>query len=170
MEGDEDRLAPRVHGDDRLQQRVDHEIGAKIRHAVEGRPVGLDPVQHALDDLRDAVLELLDAPRRERRHQQAADAGMLLAVHLRHELRVHDLVERLPARPARHFRREGLGIGEHLVHIGVAADDHLRRPVAQHIERRPPRPFGHVPVRVGFEVGAAEIDVDDVASVEIICQ
>ena len=92
---------------------------------------------------------------------------MLLAVHLRHELRIHDLVELLPARPARHLRGEGLRIGEHLVHVGVAADHDLRLALAQHVERRPPRPFGHVPVRVGLELGAAEIDVDDVAGVQV---
>ena len=92
---------------------------------------------------------------------------MLLAIHLRDELRVHDLVELLPARAARHLRRERLRIGEDLVHVGVAADDHLRLAVAQHVERRPPRPFRHVPVRVRLELGAAEVDVDDVALVQV---
>ena len=91
---------------------------------------------------------------------------MLRAVHLRDELRVHDLVELLPARTARHLGGEGLGVGEHLVHVGVAADHDLRRALAEHVERRPPRPFGHVAVGVGLEFGAAEIDVDDVAAVE----
>jgi hypothetical protein len=82
---------------------------------------------------------------------------MLLAVHLRHELRVHNLVELLPARATRHLRRERLRIGENLVHVGIATDHHLRLAVAQHVERRPPRPFGHVPVRVRLELGAAKI-------------
>ena len=112
------------------------------------------------------VLKLLDPPRRERRHQQAADAGMLLAVHLRHELREHDLVELLPARTARHLGPEGLGVGKHPMHVGVAADHHLRRALAEHIERASPRPFGHVAVCVRLELGAAEIDVDDVAAIE----
>ena len=112
------------------------------------------------------VLKLLDPPRRERRHQQAANAGVLRAVHLGDELRVHELVELLPARAPRHLRGERLGVGEHLVDVGVAADDHLRRALAEHIERRPLRPLGHVAMGVGLELGAAEIDVDDVAAVE----
>jgi hypothetical protein len=44
------------------------------------------------------------------------------------------------------------------MHVGVAADHHLRRALAEHIERPPPRPFGHVAVRVRFELGTAEID------------
>ena len=92
---------------------------------------------------------------------------MLLAVHLRHELCVHDLVELLPAQAARHLRGERLRIGEDLVHVGVTADHHLRLAVAQHIERRPPRTFGHIPMRVRFELGAAKINVDDVARVQI---
>ncbi len=59
------------------------------------------------------------------------------------------------------------GIGEHLVHVGIAADHHLRLALAEHIERRPPRPFGHVAVRVRLELGAAEIDVDDVVGVQV---
>ncbi len=125
-----------------------------------------DLVEHAVDDPGDALLKLLDPPRRERRHQQAANAGVLLAVHLGDELRVHDLVELLPARPARHLGGEGLGVGEHAMHVGVAADHHLGLALAEHIERRTPRPFGHVTVRIGLELGAAEIDVDDVAAVE----
>ena len=54
---------------------------------------------------------------------------MLRAVHLGDELRVHDLVELLPARAARHLRREGLGVGEHPVHVGIAADHHLGGPL-----------------------------------------
>jgi hypothetical protein len=120
-----------------------------------------------LDDPSDALLELLDPLRRERRHQQAADAGMLVTVHLRHELRVHDLVELLPTRATRHLRREGLRIRENLVDVSVTADHHLRLAVSQHVERRPPRPFGHVPVGVRLELGAAKINVDDVALVQV---
>jgi len=89
------------------------------------------------------------------------------AVHLRHELRVHDLVELLPARATRHLRRECLRIGKNLVHVGVPADDHLRLAVAQHVERRPLRLLGHMPVCVRFELDAAKINVDDVALVQI---
>ncbi len=91
---------------------------------------------------------------------------MLLAVHLRDELREHDFVELLPAGAARHLRPEGLRVGEHAMYVGVAADHHLRRPLAEHVKRAPPRPFGHVPVRAGLEFGAAEIDVDDVAAIQ----
>ena len=166
MERDEDRLAALVHIHHGGQQGVDDEMRAVILHAVERGAVCLDAVEHAVDDAGDALLELLDPPGRECRHQQAADAGMLLAVHLRDELRVHDLVELLPAGAARHLRGERLGVGKHLVHVGVAADHHLRLALAQHVEWRPSRPFGHVPVRVRLELGAAEIDVDDVAAVQ----
>ena len=50
MKRDEDRLAPLVHVDHRIEQRVDDEMRAVIRHAVERGAVGLDPVQHAVDD------------------------------------------------------------------------------------------------------------------------
>jgi len=39
MERDEDRLAPLVHVDHRIEQRIDHEVRAVIRHAVEVRPL-----------------------------------------------------------------------------------------------------------------------------------
>ena len=168
VERDEDRLAPRVHLDHGLEQRIDHEMRAEVLHAVELGAVRLDAVEHAVDDRGDALLQLLDPPRRERRHQQAADAGMLLAVHLGDELRVHELVELLPAGTARHLRGEGLGVGEHAVHVGVAADHHLRRALAaahRTAAAAPIRPCGDV--RVGLELGAAKIDVDDVALVQI---
>jgi hypothetical protein len=166
VERHEDRLAPFVHVHHCIKQRIDDEMCTVIPHAIERRPVGLDPVQHAVDDRGDALLKLFDPSRRERRNQQAADAGMLLAVHLRNELRVHDLVELLPARATRHRRRERLGIGEDLVHVGVSADDYMRRAVAQHIKRRPPRPFRHVPVCIRFKRSATKINVDDVALVQ----
>ena len=91
---------------------------------------------------------------------------MLRAVHLRDELRVHDLVELLPARATRHRGRERPGVGENLVYVGVSADDDLRVAVAQYVKRRPPRPFGHMPMRVRFELGAAKINVDDIAPIQ----
>ena len=69
-----------------------------------------------------------------------------------------EIVELLPARTAR-LRCERLR--ENLVDVGVSADHHLRLAVAQHLERRPPRPFGHVHVRVRLELGAAKVNVDD---------
>jgi hypothetical protein len=167
VERGEDPLTPCVHVHHRLEQRIDDEMPAVVQHAIEHGAVGLDPVQHAVYDPGDALLELFDPSRRERRHQQAADAGMLLAVHLRHELRVHDLVELLPARTARHLRCERLRIRENLVDVGVTADHHLRLAIAQHVERRPPRPIGHMHVRVRLELGAPKINVDDVALVQI---
>ena len=68
---------------------------------------------------------------------------------------------------ARHLGGEGLGVGEHLVHVGVAADHHLRRALAENVERLAARPVGHEAVGIGLELGAAEIDVDDVAAVQI---
>jgi hypothetical protein len=67
---------------------------------------------------------------------------------------------------ARHFRLEGLGLRKHAMHVGVAADHHLWRALAEHIERAPSRPIGHVAVRVRLELGAAEIHVDDVAAIQ----
>ena len=90
---------------------------------------------------------------------------MLLAIHLRDELGEHDLVELLPAGAARHLRLEALGIRKHAMHVGVTAHNHLRRAIAKHIERASSRPFGHVAVRVRFELGTAKIDVDDVAAI-----
>ena len=136
--------------------------------ASNSGPFFFDFVEHAIDHRRDALLKLLDPPRRERRHQQAANAGVLLAVHLRDELRVHEFVELLPARALGHFGVEGLGVGEHLVHVGIAADHDLRRALAEHVERRAAPPLGHVPVGVGLELVTAEIDVDDVAAVELV--
>ena len=37
------------------------------------------------------------------------------------------------------------------MHIGVAADHDLGRALAEHVERRPPSPLGHVAVSVGLE-------------------
>ena len=90
---------------------------------------------------------------------------MLLAVHLRDELGEHDLVELLPTGAARHLGLEGLGVRKHAMHVGVAADHHLRRAIAKHVERGSSRPFGHVAMRVRLELGAAEIDIDDVAAI-----
>ena len=91
---------------------------------------------------------------------------MLRVVHLRDELREHDLVKLLPTGAARHLGFEDLGLGKHAMHVGVAADHHLRRALAEHIEWAPSRPFGHVAMRVRLELGAAEIDVDDVVAVQ----
>ena len=87
--------------------------------------------------------DLRHAARRECRHQQPAQPGVLLAVHLGDELEAHELVVLLVARPLRHLRGEPFGVGEHLVDVGVAPDDDLRRAVAEHIERRLPRPARH---------------------------
>jgi hypothetical protein len=110
VEGDENGLAPIVHSHHCLEQRIDDEMRGVIPHAIESRSLGLDPVQHAIDDPCDAPLELFDPPRRECRHQQTAYARVLLAVHLRDELCVHDLIELLPARASRHLRRKRLRV------------------------------------------------------------
>ena len=54
---------------------------------------------------------------------------MLLAVHLRDELREHDLGELLPAGAARHLGLEGLGVGKHAMHVGIAADHRCGGPL-----------------------------------------
>ena len=92
---------------------------------------------------------------------------MLRAVHLRHELGVHRLVERFPAGPTRHFRSECFGVGKYLARVVVAADDHLR-PLSWRdgVERRPLRPFGHVAMRMGLELGAARIEFDHIVGVD----
>ena len=97
-----------------------------------------------------------------------ASAGheQLFAIHLRDELGKHDLIELLPTGAARHLGLERLGLRKHAVNVGVAAHNHLWRAIAEHIERAPSRPFGHVAVRVRLELGAAEIDVDDVAAIQ----
>ena len=166
MERDKDRFAALVHIHHGIQQGIDNEMRPVVLHAVELGAVCLDAVEHAVDDPGDIVLKLLDPPRRECWHQQAADTGMLLAVHLRDELREHDLIELLPARAARHLRLEGLSVRKHAMHVSVPADHDLRRALAEHIEWASSRPFGHVTVRVRLELGTAEIDVDDVAAIQ----
>src|SRR3984885_1748158 len=96
VERDEDRLATLVHVHHGIQQGIDDEMRPVVLHAVELGAIRLDAVEHAVNDPGDAVLKLLDPPRRERRDQQAADTGMLLAVHLSHESREHYLIELLP--------------------------------------------------------------------------
>src|ERR1700722_7547045 len=97
VERDEDRFAALVHIHHGIQQGINDEIRPVVLHAVELGAVYLDAVEYADNDTGDTVLKLLDPPRRECRHQQAADTGMLLAVHLRDELRKHYLIELLPA-------------------------------------------------------------------------
>src|SRR5262249_59186100 len=136
-----------------------------VLHAIELGPVCLDTIEHAVDDPSEALLELFDPARRKCRQQQTPDTSMLLAIHLRDELGKHDLIELLPTRAARHLGLERLGLRKNAVHVSVAANNHLWRAAAEHIERAPSRPFGHVAVRVRLELGAAEIDVDDVAAI-----
>jgi hypothetical protein len=50
-----------------LQQGIDDEMRPVVLHAVELRAVSLDAVEHAVDDPGNALLELLDPPRRKRR-------------------------------------------------------------------------------------------------------
>ena len=63
MERGEDPLTPRVHVHHRLEQRIDDEMPAVVQHAIEHGAVGLDPVQHAVYDPGDALLELFDPSR-----------------------------------------------------------------------------------------------------------
>ena len=95
---------------------------------------------------------------------------MLLAVHLRDELREHYLIELLlPTGAARHLGLEEVSsVRKHAMHVGVAAGYDLPGgPIAEHIEwASSSRPFGHVTVRVRLELGTAKIDVDDVAAIQ----
>src|SRR5262249_16129997 len=166
VERNEDRFAALVHTHHGIQQSHDNEITTIVLHAVKLGAVCLDAVEHAVYDFGDAVLELLDPARRKSRQQQAPNTSMLLAVHLRDELGEHDLIELLPAGAARHFRLEDLGLRKHAMHVGVAADHHLRRALYEHVKWPPSRPFGHVAMRVRLELGAAEIHVDDVAVIQ----
>ena len=151
------------HGGD---ERPDHKPRAILAHRVERRAVALDVVEHAFDDTGDVRLDLRHAARGKRRHQQPAKPGVPLAVHLGHELDAHELVVLLVAGSARQLRGEPLGVRKHLVDVGVTPDDHLRRTVAENIERRPPRPAGHMAVGVFLEFTAAKIEFDDVVAVQ----
>src|SRR5262249_37044500 len=77
------------------------------------------------------------------------------------------LVELLEPRPPRHLGREALGIGEDLVHVGIAAADDLRGPGRKDIEGRASGPSGENGARVLLELAAPEVDVDDLAAVEV---
>jgi hypothetical protein len=120
-------------------------MGAVILHAVERGPVGLDTIQHAVDDPGDALLEPLDPLRRNaginRQRTRACCSPSICVTNCASMI----FVELLPARATRHLRRERLRIGENLVQVDVSVDDHLRVNVAQHVERRSPRPFGMCP-------------------------
>src|SRR5580704_2778819 len=65
VERDEDRLAALVHIHHGIQQGIDDEMRPVVLHAVELGAVRLDAVEHAVNDPGDAVLKLLDPPRRE---------------------------------------------------------------------------------------------------------
>ena len=134
MERNKDRLAALVHIYHGIQQGIDDEMCPIVLHAVELGAVCLDAVEHAVYDTGDTILKLLYPPRRKCRQQQATDTSMLVAVHLRDELGEHDLVELLPAGATRHLRPEGLSVRKHAMHVGVAADHHLWRPFAEHVE------------------------------------
>src|SRR3984885_11934963 len=96
VERDEDRLATLVHVHHGIQQGIDDEMRPVVLHAIELGAIRLYAVERAVNDPGDAVLKLLNPPRRECGYQQAADTGMLLAVHLSHESREHYLIELLP--------------------------------------------------------------------------
>ena len=135
VEGQESLLALRIEVQHGGEQRVADEMRAEIGHGVEFVAALFDRVQHFVDDLGDARFQPGEAARGKGRQQQPADAGVPLAVHLGDELHAHELVELLEAGPARHFRGEAVGTGEHFLHVGIAAAHHLRRPVGEHVER-----------------------------------
>ena len=91
---------------------------------------------------------------------------MLLAVHLGEERKAHEFVVLLVARPFRQLRGKPFGVRKHLVHVGVAPDDHLGRAIAENIERRLPRPVRDQAVRILFEFSAAEVDRHDFAAIQ----
>src|SRR5262249_19751928 len=149
-----------------VQTLADPQLRSIILHAVEFIATGLDLVEHAIDDFDDTRLEAAQAARGEGRHEQSADPRMAFAVHLGDELHAHELVELLEAVTFRQLRRKPLGIGKNLVHVRVAAADDLRRAGGKDVERRPFGPLGENVARVLLELVAAEVDVNDFASVE----
>src|SRR5262249_1127493 len=78
----------------------------------------------------------------------------------------HELVELLEAVASRQLRRKPLGIGKNLVHVRVATADDLGRAGGKDVERRSFGPFRENGARVLFELAAADVDVNDFASVE----
>ena len=167
MEGEENLLLPLVQVRHGGEQRADHELRAVIRHGVERIAPDRNPVEHPLDDLGYVRLEPAQAAGREGRHQQPANSGMPLAVHLGDELHAHEFVKLLEAAPARDLRRETSGVGKHFLHVGIAAAHDLGRPRCEHIERRAPRPVRENGARVLFERAPPEVHIDDLGSVEI---
>ncbi len=165
VERGEDRLAPRVHV--RPWRRA-----ARRRRDARRNPacrrsgaVGLDAVEHAVDDLGDARLRAASIRRDENagissRRTRACCSPSIWVTNCASMI----LLNCSQPGPRGISEAKRLGVGEHPVHVGVAADDDLRRALAEHIERRPPRPFRHVAVGVRLEIGAAEVDVDDLVS------
>ncbi len=166
MKGQENLLLRFAEIRHRGQQRADHELRPIIPHAVEFIAAGLDLVEHAVDDFDDTRLEATQAACGEGRHEQSANPRMPFAVHLGDELHAHELVELLEAVTSRQLRREPLGIGKNFVHVRVATADDLRRAGGKDVERRPFGPIGENVARVLLELAAAEVDINDFASVE----
>ncbi len=146
-------------------QRAEHELGAILSHRVERRSLPLDIVEHGFDDVGDARLDLRHAARGECRHQKPAQPRMLLTVHLGEEREAHEFVILPVTRPFGQLRRKPFGVREDLMNVGVAPDDHLRRAIAENIERWLSRPAGDEAVRILSEFRAAEVESNDLAAV-----
>jgi hypothetical protein len=129
VEGEENLLLTFIQVRHGGQQGADDELRSIVLHTVEFVAAMFDLVEHPVDDLGDARLELAEPARGKGRHEQPANSGMLFAVHLGDELHAHELVELLEAGPLRHLRGEALGIAKHFVHVRVTTAHHLRRTV-----------------------------------------
>ncbi len=149
----------------RRDERGDHELRAVLLHPVERRARSLDIVEHLLDGLGNVRFQLLHTPGGECRQEQAPKPRMLLAVHLRHELRADELVVLLVAGSLGKLRCKSLCVEKHLIYFGVTTDDHLRWSRLDDIERRILRPLGYQLVGIFSECRAGEIQIDDLAGV-----
>jgi hypothetical protein len=107
-----------------LRQRADDELRTVVLHAVEFGTVPLDASESMPVDTMPMMLASSCSipPRRERRrHQQAADAPVLLRRPSADRTASMILLNCSQPGPRAALSRspEGLGVGEHLMHVGA---------------------------------------------------